>query len=358
MQKQERNMHSELEQAKAFANDIRFSGDVDLAARESTTQSSGGLRNYFYSNELCITEEVTPQLYKSLQVVLSRLKLPKSAVEAFVYSSPEINAQCFSSLNTECVIRFSSALVDILNKEEFEFVAGHELGHFLLSHTADKSSQEDESVEFYMTQRGQEISADRLGLVACNSLETAVKALFKTVSGLNDYHLRFDVGAFLSQLRKTSGTVGQDQRSTHPSILVRCKALIWFSLCDSFVHGSSTYPSDAMLVLDNRVKNDFAKYVDNIVQERIDQAKFDLSMWLAAHEIVQDGTFNKQNQVRFGGQFGDAILQKLIRFLNGLAANEIESSVLIKVDEAKRELRSLIPYSFETELKSIGRWNA
>src|SRR5687768_6615234 len=87
--------------------------------------------------------------------------------------------------NISPAVRFSSTLVDILDEEEFCFVVGHELGHFLLRHTAGLHGS-TESLELFMLQRAQEISADRLGMVACGSLDVAIKALKKTISGLNN----------------------------------------------------------------------------------------------------------------------------------------------------------------------------
>ena len=196
-------MPNDLRIAREFADHIRFSGDIIEQNTQSYSVQSEAIKDHFYCNELCISKEVTPELYNSLKSVLGRLGIPMNSIEAFVYASPDINAQCYTGKNTECVIRFSSSLVDILNKNEFEYVVGHELGHFLLSHSTARSDNVNESIEFYMRQRAQEISADRIGLIACNSLDVAIKALIKTISGLNDIHLRFDVGAFLSQLKKT-----------------------------------------------------------------------------------------------------------------------------------------------------------
>ena len=54
-----------------------------------------------------------------------------------------------------------------------------------------------------MQERAQELSVDRVGLIACGSVDIAIRALMKTVSGLSSEHLRFDVGTFISQLDKS-----------------------------------------------------------------------------------------------------------------------------------------------------------
>ena len=90
-----------------------------------------------------------------------------------MYASPDLNAECYLGDTSNCIIRFSSSLIDILDKNEFEFVVGHELGHFLLSH--QQACVTEKNLEYYIQQRAQEISADRLGLIACDSLDIALK---------------------------------------------------------------------------------------------------------------------------------------------------------------------------------------
>tara|TARA_B100000795_G_scaffold262355_1_gene240190 strand:- start:1826 stop:2887 length:1062 start_codon:yes stop_codon:yes gene_type:complete len=349
-------MHKDLELSKKLAGNIRFSGDSLRASEKSASRESSSLKNIFYTNELCISEEVTPELNKSLERVLSRMGIPGDSIEAFVYASPEINAQCFAGDGSDCVIRFSSALVDILNEAEFEFVVGHELGHFLLSHSKINADNHSESIEFYMQQRAQEISADRIGLIACDSLDSAVKALLKTVSGLNDKYLKFNVGAFLSQLRKTRGSIVNSHQSTHPSILIRCRALLWFSLNESYINKSKTYPKDIMLSLDEKIKDDLDKYVDSSARKKINEAKLDLSIWKAAFEIIQDGKFSKKEQANFKKHFGEETLAKLVGYLSDLSPSELKKAVEGKIEESKLVLEHLIPSSFSDELELFEAW--
>ena len=45
-----------------------------------------------------------------------------------------LQASCLSDETSECVVRFTSRLAETMSPQEFEFVVGHELGHFLLQH--------------------------------------------------------------------------------------------------------------------------------------------------------------------------------------------------------------------------------
>ena len=82
----------------------------------------------------------------------------------------------------------------------------------------------------YRWSRATELSADRVGLLCCGQLETAVTALFKTLSGLS----RINIDRILSSFRTQYDILKQymeklsDAQSwigTHPMIPIRFKAL-------------------------------------------------------------------------------------------------------------------------------------
>ena len=196
-------MSDDLGNARRLADKLRFSGEIIKGSHLVDFQNTNTVRNIIYQNGLKISKKVAPTLSKSLNQVYKRLKIPKKAVDAFVYASPEIQAECFTGSTSECIIRFSSSLIDIMTTNEFEFIVGHELGHFLLGHSGIINKDvNQESLEYFMLQRSREISSDRIGLLACKSLDVAVKALMKIVSGLNNQYLKLDVGEFISQLKK------------------------------------------------------------------------------------------------------------------------------------------------------------
>ncbi len=289
-----------LKPAYALAEKARFAGDTLRGESDGTANQTSHLRSYFAQNDLLIGDAVTPSLSTSLRRVYERLHIPAEAVQAFVYASPAIQAEYFASNTKICVIRFSSAIVDLLDEDEIEFVAGHELGHFLLGHGLKNRRDREESLEFCMQLRSQEISVDRIGLMACRSLDVAVRALMKTASGLSSRHLRFDVSTFLSQLRHVDLKSGfQGAITSHPSIVVRCRALLWFSLGDFFRKGERFYFVELMNRLDAMVQKDLAKYVDGPARQRIAEAKENLAFWMAAYEVVQDNVFAKREQEIF-----------------------------------------------------------
>ena len=347
-------MADSLQSAIELAEQVRFSGDTLRCNFYENNVNFEGIASVFFQNDLEINTEVTPALAAQLGKVCAQLRIQRSQISAFVYASSELQAACFAASRSKCVIRFSSALVDLLDADEFSFVCGHELGHFLLGHGVAKIKSRDLSLEYFMQQRAQEVSVDRVGLIACGSLEIAIRALMKTASGLSSEHLRFDVGTFLSQLSKSAKlTRYEGFTASHPSILVRCRALLWFSLNDFFTTKSRTFSKDQLVQLDENINYDLKTYVDGPALKQIEESKNDLAMWMVAHKIVQKGVFAKKEQSVVAEMFGADTLKHLINFLKELPASEVENTVYERVMVTREALKKLIPTDFETELQKI-----
>ena len=350
------NMADITSVAHAMAEKVRYSGDTLRRTTDGDSSRTGRLRNQFYHDGLRISPLVTPALASGLKLVCQRLHIPEGAVEAFIFASPELQAECFAGGASNCVLRFSSSLVDLLDDQEFEFVAGHEIGHFLLGHGIVKLQSQGDSLECLIEQRRQEISVDRMGLIACQKLETAIGALMKTVSGLSSEHLRFDVGAFISQLRDAQEAQYEDAHfATHPASLIRCRALLWFSLNDFFTRGADDFNEEQMTKLDQRIENDFERFVDGPAKHLIKVAKEELAIWIAAQHAVQEGAFDKNEQAVISDLFGSEILDRLKIFLSGLPASEVQDIVYQRMKSAREDLERMIPSSLEDILEEIQR---
>ena len=337
----EKNMSDELLKARKHAERLRYSGDLALDDGENIEAELTAIRNHHYQNGLCISSEVTPALSTGLGNVYQRLQIPEDTVEAFVYPAPEIQAACISDGSNACVIRFSSALIETLSAEEFEFVAGHELGHFLLRHDRGECSQDN--LEYFMRTRAQEISADRIGMTACDSLDTSIHAMMKTISGLTSQHLRFDVRTFLSQIKTHSSH--NDEYSSHPSVLVRCRALLWFSTSDE--------SENSLDKIDKRIEADLRNYVDGPARKKIEEAKENLSMWLTVRQMCEDNNFNKSEQARFSELFGERNMEGLKNYLQTIPAAQVRETIDKRADTAQKELIDMIPMASAEEIAKI-----
>ena len=183
---------------------MRFAADRPPENPREIDAGIDHVKDHFLKHGLFIERSSAPGLSAVLETVCDRLQVPRKAVSAFVQASPDIQAFCMSNASDECVLHFSSALINLLSEAEFAFVAGHEIGHFLYEHYASGCTSDDASLEDFLIQRYQEISVDRVGLIACGDTNVAIKALIKLVSGLEDRHLKFDATQFISQVSKVA----------------------------------------------------------------------------------------------------------------------------------------------------------
>jgi hypothetical protein len=336
-------MDNQLLFARQQADRVRFAGDIPSEAEIDNAGQVGLVRRASYEGAIEISPLLTPELYKRVFSACERLHVPADLVSPFIYSSPEIQGECYAG-GQGCIVRFSSGLVDLLDEDEFEFVVGHELGHFLLAHHAVNAQTTRGSFEYFRRRRAQEISCDRIGFLACPSLDAALRALMKTLSGLTSRHLRFDVLAFIAQLRKSEGASGHGLEVTHPSVLLRAKAILWFSLCDFGGLASDLSNSfDNLRLVDERVERDLARFVDGAMREQIARLKEDLLLWMTANEIVQLGVFSADVQSRMRRRFEDELVDKLKSFLSSLSKASAEKEVFQKMLAVRSELESIIP---------------
>ena len=340
-------MRASIESARRNAERLRYAEDHTHYRSYGDQDRTPRVRDAFFRTGLLISPQSTPGLSNAFDKVCARLKLPRNHIDAFVHASADIQAECFVGASDQCTIRFSSALVNLLDEHEFAFVAGHELGHFLLGHGANEE-EKSETLEFFMQSRSQEISVDRVGLVACGDLAVSTRALIKTISGLEHRHLKFDVGQFISQLSGLSDRARADEVwNSHPSMLVRSRALLWFSMDNDLEGYPDSINRERVVVLDEKVKQDFRRYVDGPAHEKIEQCKHDLKMWLGALEIAKDGRFGNDEQNTFREMFGAELLERLVSFFTDLSSDEVEEAVYERVRNAREQLESVIPSTFE-----------
>lgn len=347
-------MSDRLLAAREIARGVRYSGDPERRMHEVPRREDNRARDVLYQEGVRISGEVTPELYAHLTKVCERLGIPEDAVDPFVTHSAVVQAECYLGSSERCTIRFSSALVDVLEPEEFGFVVGHELGHFLLGHGAQGSNNSTGSLEHFLELRAAEISADRIGYLACASLDVAIRALMKTVSGLTSRHLRFDVGAFLSQLRAISSPATAARlEATHPLIAVRCRALLWYSMADVRTGPTATPDSEALASLDRRIALDLDKYVDGPAREQIRTAREEVLMWLVAGSATEDGSFSRAEQRQFAERFGDTALGSLRGFLADQGKAQAREAIAAKLQHAVGRFSELVPGLAAKELPQL-----
>lgn len=345
---------NQLEAAFSMANRLRYVKDIQSEWRPGD-RSAANREATLLQQALQIDPSVTPALAVSIKKTCERMAIPPECLSAFVQSNPEPNAHCFSAGTGRCIISFTSGLVDLLDGEEIEFVAGHEIGHFLLGHGTNSTGSDVSPMEVAAQSRAQEISADRVGLLACQSREAAIRATMKTTSGLTSKHLRFDVGTFLSQARKTSlDDLRTDPFASHPSMLIRGRAMMWLtSLSESFPSRSKLPTKSEMAKIDRRVSKDLATYTDKSAIQKVEKAKINLKMWTAAMIVIDDGRLTKQEQKNLIKFLGKRMGEGLVDYIRQLRKGTVRSTVSDRYQVARGELQGLIPSTFDEAFDEI-----
>ncbi len=203
--------------------------------------------------------KVIPELFPTLSPVM--LSVSKTVTgkpfELFVFSDASPKAYCMGTSAEEATVLISSGLIERFGPQEMAFVLGHELGHALFSHnsypTPDESDDPIETLKILALWRAREITADRTGLAATGDTGAAFRAMMKLASGLSDKFIRFDVTAFLDQVKdlEKAGPSPSFFLSTHPFITARIRALLWFQMSEPWykirrIRGNPTFTKEQL----------------------------------------------------------------------------------------------------------------
>lgn len=324
----------DLDRARRIAEFIRISEDKpsqsidphDLRGREDH-------KDTMLRHGVLISKSVTPSLHDQLNSVCESLYIPRECVTAFVYNSPEVQADCLIDSPDTCVLRFTSGLINLMDENEFKFVAGHELGHFLLGHGACSQYLSEGTSEDFMVRRARELSADRLGYLSIGNQEESLQAIIKTASGLNNQFLRFDVASFMSQTNMISDpSKGESKNSTHPSMLIRCRSLLWFAMSVHSIEDLDRLTQETIHQIDSRVVKDLEKFVDGQVRLRKTEFEKDISVWKSALLIYHSGSFTKEVQQRFQDILGEETLHSIKSFFELYSKEELLSEITERLD--------------------------
>lgn len=347
-------MDDPITKARQFSEKLRYPGDKKFSRNNLKFSDFSSSFDHNLRNGLLVGASTTPSLEKTIIRTCERLFLPRSSVSVFVFASSQIQATCQSISEQECIVQLSSALVNLLTEDEVSFVIGHELGHHTLCHFL--TNGQHDSLELHMQKRAQEISVDRLGLIGCSNLNVATSALIKTVSGLNDNHLKLDVRGFLDQAKSLKNPIhGEGYLNTHPSILVRCRALLWFSQISDEINETYDELAPRLSVVNKRVEAELAKFVEAPTINFIKSVTTGLSMWMAAKHVLAKGVFNKPDQSRFVALYGLDNINKFKALIKNESKKDVTEFVEGKIAFYQDKLCSLVPNSYKEHLKDVER---
>ena len=196
------------------------------------------------TDAILVTENLFPKIYKALELATKNLKLDIKP-DLYIKSSPEINGLCHSTKSEKIIIEITSGLIENFKINEISFIIGHEIGHKIFDHFAypevSENTIEAHKLNILQLNRFSEISCDRVGLLACKSIDVALKAIIKLASGLSDKHINTNLVQYTEQYKEIrkkylNKEMEEDffHYARHPSLPVRARAIIKFEMSDIY----------------------------------------------------------------------------------------------------------------------------
>lgn len=333
--------------SKTQLTTCRFKGDdpglygIQIAERSSAA-SRTDVRASLLSDAVRITSDLIPELYRVLDAALSRLGV-SHVVHGYVYNDPSIQAQCVHIGGTEkSAVMLSSGLVNLMADAEIAFVIGHELGHMLFDHhlypRANDSSTDGERLNFLALQRAAEISSDRIGLIASGSIDAAFRAILKTGTGLSNVHLRFNLTAFLDQLRSLNELGGSATGigASHPNLGARMKALLWFEMSDLGRELlGETNAGTPVSVIDERIERLLYNATGPLLDDMRTASFAGAAMWSILYAATVDRRLTKAEQQGIQNLFGKEAVDSAKRLIKEHGSE----AVSISFEGAMRDIR-------------------
>ncbi len=142
-------------------------------------------------------QQVTPQSVPGLSPVIQEAayRLQVEPVNVFIFPNRTLNAYTFGMDSPKAIVLYSS-LLQVMDRDELQFIIGHEMGHVKLGHTwlntlvggmagipSSYAAAALMELAFRWWNRACEFSADRAGMLACGNPHKAISALIKLEAG-------------------------------------------------------------------------------------------------------------------------------------------------------------------------------
>ena len=197
------------------------------------------------SSNYQVDQALVPRITRLLSEVCISLKVSEE-FRVFITNQPVQGAWIMTAMRSgeKNIITITSEMVMNLSDDELKFVIGHEIGHWLFNINDTRSLLNacydgEENVPSFSLhnllatwKKLAEFSADRVGLVACNSLDSAMSALYRVSTGLDPKMMEFNSADYIDNLDDElpdSSDLRFFREDFHPPLPIRMKALSLFS---------------------------------------------------------------------------------------------------------------------------------
>ena len=330
--------------------------------KDSSELDNSHLSNLL-TNSVRVSKEILPKVGSAIETVFERIKIENNFNFFVTADNNQANASCslMSSASRPDIV-LTSRLIELLSLEELQFVIGHEVAHYVYQHALypNHNNVEDRNLKLNILNlsRAAEISADRIGFLACANLDASLKANFKLASGLSDKHFNFKPSTYLDQLRDLEdlGKSSSELWSTHPSFLIRMQSLIWFSMSKEYheFFDQKKKGSYSLSEIDEKLDSKIKKITGDELENSNKRIYESALIWGSLDIYLSDKKFSKDEQEEFSNRFGEkakkAISLMKISNARGMLDKKIDTSFNDASKLLKTEKNKLVE-----ELKTIGK---
>ena len=339
-----------------------FGIDLKEFKKNSIELDNSHLSNLL-TNSVRVSKEILPKVGKAIEIVFERIKIENNFNFFVTADNNQANASCslMSSASRPDIV-LTSRLIELLSLEELQFVIGHEVAHYVYQHALypNHNNIEDRNLKLNILNlsRAAEISADRIGFLACASLDDSLRANFKLASGLSDKHFNFKPSTYLDQLRDLEdlGKSSSELWSTHPSFLIRMQSLIWFSMTKEY-HEFFDRKSKGTYSL-NEVDEKLDKKIKKVTGDELETSNKDIYekalIWGSLDIYLSDKKFSKVEQDEFASRFGTKANKAISLLKMSSARDMLDKKIDVSFTEASKLLKTE-KTKLVDELKAIGK---
>ena len=352
-----------LDKYKYHKDDPReFGVELKDLKKDSSELDNSHLSNLL-TNSVRVDKEILPKVGEAIETVFKRIKIENNFNFFITADNNQANASCslMSSASRPDII-LTSRLIELLSIEELQFVIGHEVAHYVYQHALypNHNNVEDRNLKLNILNlsRAAEISADRIGFLACSSLEDALKANFKLASGLSDKYFKFKPSTYLDQLRDLQdlGKSSSELWSTHPSFLIRMQSLIWFSMTKEYhdFFDQKKRGTYSLKEVDKKLDLKIRKVTGDEIAKSNKEIYEKALIWGSLDIYLSDKKFSKEEQDEFSKRFG-ANAKKAISLMKiSNARDMLDKKINLSFNEASKLLKTEKD-KLADELKTVGK---
>ena len=330
--------------------------------KDSSELDNNHLSNLL-TNSVRVSKEILPKVGSAIETVFERIKIENNFNFFVTADNNQANASCslMSSASRPDIV-LTSRLIELLSLEELQFVIGHEVAHYVYQHALypNHNNVEDRNLKLNILNlsRAAEISADRIGFLACANLDASLKANFKLASGLSDKHFNFKPSTYLDQLRDLEdlGKSSSELWSTHPSFLIRMQSLIWFSMSKEYheFFDQKKKGSYSLSEIDEKLDSKIKKITGDELENSNKRIYESALIWGSLDIYLSDKKFSKDEQEEFSNRFGEKAKKAISLMKISNARGMLDKKIDTSFNDASKLLKTE-KNKLAEELKTIGK---